>query len=53
MSENDKNVTSRRNEANGADFFQKRGIQGFIFEIMGVVSLLEEKFIFLTPLGQQ
>ena len=34
-------------------FFQKRRFQDFTFEILRMVSLLGEEFIFSTPLGQQ
>ena len=59
MSENDKIVPLivcdfHRNEVRGAPLvFQKRRFQGFISELLKVVSLLGEKFIFFsTPLRQ-
>ena len=33
-------------------FFQKRRFQGFMSEILRVISFLGEKFFFATPLGQ-
>ena len=60
MSENVKNVPlivcdfhTKSGKRDTLSFFQKRRFQGFISEILRVVGLLVEKFIFFsTPLGQ-